>query len=323
MRGFGGNDTYYVDEKFDSVIEAAGGGSDTVFARASFTLAAGQEVETLQAEIVGSTATLNIVGNDFAQSISGNNGTNTLNGLGGDDKLYGFAGLDYLYGGAGKDTLSGGLGNDHFVFNTALNAATNIDTIVDFKNVSGDNDTIRLENAIFTKLATTGALNANFFAANVTGTAADFERFHRLRNGYRKALLRRRRKRRRCRDPVRRPDDQACSHQRGLLRNLMSPHPVSAFSKTRRGRQAAVARDRLGLAGTDRVRQSARNLSPRWTPDPDPASAPSFGTCRVSFFMERAGSVPKHSPYSPTGTPDFATSLGDRAVHEHLVSTPF
>ena len=50
-----------------------------------------------------------------------------------------------------------------------LNAATNHDTISDF-NVAAD--TIRLENAIFTLLATTGTLAANLFK-NLSVSAQD------------------------------------------------------------------------------------------------------------------------------------------------------
>jgi serralysin len=52
------------------------------------------------------------------------------------------------------------LNNDFFVFNTALNAATNRDIVTDFSHVD---DTFRLENAIFTKLGAAGALNPTFF----------------------------------------------------------------------------------------------------------------------------------------------------------------
>jgi Ca2+-binding RTX toxin-like protein len=53
---------------------------------------------------------------------------------------------------------------------TPLNAATNVDTITDF-NVAAD--TILLENAIFTAIASTGPLTAAQFVANVSGTDQD------------------------------------------------------------------------------------------------------------------------------------------------------
>lgn len=56
----------------------------------------------------------------------------SLFGLAGNDGLYGLGGADYLDGGTGNDTLFGGAGADRFVFSTALNAATNVDTIGDF-----------------------------------------------------------------------------------------------------------------------------------------------------------------------------------------------
>lgn len=94
------------------------------------------------------------------------------------DKLYGDSFENHFRAGGGNDLLSGGLGNDRlrgdggsdiFLFNTALNASTNVDTIEDFSSA----DTIRLENAIFTALTTTGTLAAAAFRANTTGLAAD------------------------------------------------------------------------------------------------------------------------------------------------------
>lgn len=57
-----------------------------------------------------------------------------------------------------------------FRFDAALNARTNVDTIVGFTPVD---DTIELENAVFGALATTGALAAKHFIklAGTAGTA--------------------------------------------------------------------------------------------------------------------------------------------------------
>jgi serralysin len=70
----------------------------------------------------------------------------------------------------GDDILTGRAGADAFVFQTSItrNGFSNVDTIIDF-NVA--DDIIWLENAIFTKLATAGVLNAAFF--HVGAVAAD------------------------------------------------------------------------------------------------------------------------------------------------------
>ena len=50
-------------------------------------LAAGSEVETLEAITQSDTTALNLTGNEFANNVLGNNGTNTLDGGGGTDML--------------------------------------------------------------------------------------------------------------------------------------------------------------------------------------------------------------------------------------------
>lgn len=104
----------------------------------------------------------NVFGSNFNDRLTGGATANVLQGLNGND---------VLSGGAGNDALAGGAGNDVFVFNSALNAATNRDTITDFLAI---NDTIQLENAIFTKLTRTGALaDANFKLGAAAADAND------------------------------------------------------------------------------------------------------------------------------------------------------
>ncbi len=74
--------------------------------------------------------------------------------------LTGADGNDVLNGAGGNDTLNGGAGADSFVFNSALNGATNVDTIVGFSVVD---DKITLENGVFTALTTLGTLSPDAF----------------------------------------------------------------------------------------------------------------------------------------------------------------
>ncbi|MBO9629909.1 MAG: calcium-binding protein [Shinella sp.] len=158
MTGGIGNDRYYVDTAADLIIEAVGGGKgDRLFASASYTLRSGIEVERMETISVSGTTAINLTGNDFAQTIFGNAGANVLKGGGGNDVLRGYG---------GKDTLVGGAGNDTFVFNTTLNATTNVDTISDFNAPA---DTIQIDNAVFLGLAT-GALAASAFKDLAVGT---------------------------------------------------------------------------------------------------------------------------------------------------------
>lgn len=103
MAGGSGIDVYFVDNAGDQVIEAAGGGSDTVFATANFALGAGQEIETLR---VSGAAGLALTGNELANYLMGGAGNDTLNGGAGFDRLEGGAGADMLAGGTSFDFAS-------------------------------------------------------------------------------------------------------------------------------------------------------------------------------------------------------------------------
>jgi serralysin len=115
-------------------------------------------------------ATVTIAPNVVIENATGGSGNDTLIGNAANNILNGGAGNDTLSGGLGNDTLTGGNGMDYFVFNTALNASTNGDGIRDFSAVD---DTIRLENAIFTHLASTGALSSAFFHLGTSAADAN------------------------------------------------------------------------------------------------------------------------------------------------------
>lgn len=90
-------------------------------------------------------------GNDRIDGLLGND---RLFGAGGNDTLNGGAGNDTLNGGTGNDSLQGGTGRDVFVFRTALNAASNVDTIADFNPLV---DKIHLFAGAFARIGPAGA----------------------------------------------------------------------------------------------------------------------------------------------------------------------
>ena len=169
--GGAGNDTYYLGYDAKDVIDDQGLATDidTVimpYQLTSYTLPAGIE----QGTIAAGTSASNLTGNTGNNALTGNDGNNMLNGAVGRDSLFGGVGNDVLLGGTGNDTLSGGAGKDVFKFDAAL--AANTDKITDF--VVAD-DTIQLENKIFTKLTTTGVLNAaNFIKAAAAHDVNDY-----------------------------------------------------------------------------------------------------------------------------------------------------
>jgi serralysin len=112
----------------------------------------------------------------------GGSGNDRLTGNQAANQLKGGSGQDVLNGLAGNDSLWGGPGLDSFVFNTAL-SSSNVDRIKDFNPAD---DTIRLENGIFTALTRTGQLPSGWFHV---GTAAHDHNDHVIHNKAAGALL--------------------------------------------------------------------------------------------------------------------------------------
>ncbi|MFM2060842.1 MAG: hypothetical protein RLZZ507_512 [Cyanobacteriota bacterium] len=188
--GGAGDDTYVIDGLIDTIVEAAGGGTDTV--RSSVDVTLGSNLENL---ILSGTA-LNGGGNSLNNRIVANPaGNNTLRGFGGndtlvgaagndsldggagndvlvggavDDNLFGASGNDVLIGGLGNDNLNGGLGSDIFRFN---NLTEGVDTIQSF---SSTDDTIEVSATGFGGGLLAGVLadSAFVFGAGIT-TASD------------------------------------------------------------------------------------------------------------------------------------------------------
>jgi Ca2+-binding RTX toxin-like protein len=176
--GLGGND-YLYGGAGDDWIEG-GAGADLIVGQAgsdyasyansgagvSVSLVAGAVLSGGDAQGDTLSGIENLYGSAFADGLNGDGQANSINGLGGNDVIAGGDGNDWLYGGLGVDTLSGGAGADSFFFDTALTGASNTDTISDFVAVD---DTIMLENAVFTQLIATGTMAANLFKNVVTG----------------------------------------------------------------------------------------------------------------------------------------------------------
>ncbi|WP_305851955.1 calcium-binding protein [Sphingosinicella sp. BN140058] len=126
--GLGGNDTYYVDNSGDVIVEAANAGTDEVrTALAVYTLAANVEVLT------GTSATgQTLNGSEVGNLIDGGAGNDIMNGLGGADTLRGNAGNDVYIVGAG-DVVVEAAGNGTDRVRTALasySLAANVEELV-------------------------------------------------------------------------------------------------------------------------------------------------------------------------------------------------
>ncbi|MDO8401470.1 MAG: calcium-binding protein [Bradyrhizobium sp.] len=161
LDGGSGNDTLDGGTEADTID--GGSGNDILKGRAGADhLDGGIGNDTLFGEagidiLDGGSGNDTLDGGTEADTIDGGSGNDILKGGAGADNLDGGSGNDTLAGGAGYDILTGGSGRDNFLFNTSLRYSR--DQITDF---SVADDTIRLDNAVFTKLGG-GVLAANAF----------------------------------------------------------------------------------------------------------------------------------------------------------------
>ena len=107
------------------------------------------------------------IGND---TLIGGLDIDTLNGGAGNDLLSAGLGNDTLNGGAGNDTLIGGPGQDSYLFNSALNALTNVDLVAGFSIADDD---ILLSQSVFTAAGGPGTLAVGAFFIGVSAAADD------------------------------------------------------------------------------------------------------------------------------------------------------
>ncbi|MFH0701983.1 MAG: calcium-binding protein, partial [bacterium] len=162
MYGGVGNDTYVVDSAYDSVVEYANQGTDTVQSSVTYTL--GANIENL---FLTGSSNINGYGNELNNTIIGNYGSNYLYGGDGNDCILGGYGDDYIDGGTGNDYMDGGYGNDTYIVDSPY------DTVVD--SYPGGVDTV-ISSASYSlganieNLTLTGSSNINGYGNELNNT---------------------------------------------------------------------------------------------------------------------------------------------------------
>jgi trimeric autotransporter adhesin len=127
MRGGAGNDSYFVDNAGDAVVENPGQGNDAVFASVNYGLSANVETLVLQGG-----ADLQGYGNSATNTLYGNTGNNLLNGQGGADLMVGGLGNDTYFVDDTSDAAFElpGAGNDVVLSTVHYGLAADVETLV-------------------------------------------------------------------------------------------------------------------------------------------------------------------------------------------------
>jgi Ca2+-binding RTX toxin-like protein len=132
LAGGAGNDTYYY-EVGDTITELAGEGTDTLYVRGSYTIAAGASIDVVQTYGSSTTYAVDLTGNEIANTLVGNAAANRLDGGAGADMMYGYGGDDIYFvdnsGDVVREAIGGG--NDAVVAtaNFVLGAGSAVETL--------------------------------------------------------------------------------------------------------------------------------------------------------------------------------------------------
>ena len=142
MVGGKGDDTYFVDNLDDLIVEKSSEGNDIV----RFTYQGNSQTSgvtgmytltsNVEHAILQNTSQYNLAGNSLGNELVGNNANNVIYGYAGGDRLSGRGGIDTLIGGQGGDIYEissttqediiddqGGTGDDYVSFSNVINEA--------------------------------------------------------------------------------------------------------------------------------------------------------------------------------------------------------
>jgi Ca2+-binding RTX toxin-like protein len=175
MDGGEGNDTYYVDDVDDVIVEVWAGYQDTdiVYVLIDYYDVGDAAVEQIYYSGNGSATLIGSDSNNLINSSSGNDwlrgegGNDWLLGGGGDDLLEGGTGNDELDGWQGADTMIGGTGDDIYHVDSAS------DVVTEYANEGID--TVKVRKSSYTLLANFENADLRYYSGSisVTGNSAN------------------------------------------------------------------------------------------------------------------------------------------------------
>jgi len=173
MDGGHGNDTYYVDDVGDIIVEASAiGDTDIVYVLNDYYDAGFAYLEQIHYSGNGSAT---ILGSDSNNYLGTSGGADWLEGKGGNDFLFSGAGDDHLEGGDGNDELDGWQGNDTMIGGTGddvYNVDTASDVVTEYSNEG--TDTVKVRKSSYTLPANVENADLRYYSGSisVTGNSA-------------------------------------------------------------------------------------------------------------------------------------------------------